>query len=241
MPRPIFKDRVIAAAGPLPDQFTIDKLKQWTAIRKGTFSETFDHQVTHLLCTREQFDKKVPRVREALKRGKRFHLVHYDWFSVSTVCEKRQPEREYSMRSILAKQNAARRDEARILRGRKQGERMVNSNLFHLYTDREAFSYQIDLMREAGECGELGQRYTLSLWESNAKPHLYWFTAKFLRKKGDKQPSFHRPSPCAGKWQHEMNLFTDFFHIKTGIEWQDRVLGAATMPASYFHYSPPSA
>lgn len=60
MPRQIFKNRVIAAAGPLPGQFTVDNLKQWTKQRRGRFQESFDEQVTHLLCTQEQFDTRVP-------------------------------------------------------------------------------------------------------------------------------------------------------------------------------------
>lgn len=31
----------------------------------------------------------------------------------------------------------------------------------------------------------------------------------------------------------------EFFRIKTGIEWQDRVLGEKTMSAEFFQYSPP--
>ena len=77
------------------------------------------------------------------------------------------------------------------------------------------------------------------LWESNAKPHLYWFTAKFIKKKGDSKPRFHRPSLCSGPWRREMDLFMDFFRIKTRIEWQDRVLKQHTMPNSIFQYSPP--
>ncbi|UKZ82310.1 hypothetical protein TrVFT333_010096 [Trichoderma virens FT-333] len=227
MPRRIFKNLVIATAGPLPGQLTVDSLRQWTTIRKGTFTEEFDEQVTHLLF------------KEALARGKRQHIVHCDWFEISAVNEKRQPEREYSMRNILAKQNAAKREQARIERGKREGERAVNTNFFHIYSDRTFFSYQIDLNRDDNETGELGQRYTLYLWESNAKPHLYWFTAKFMKKKGDSQPSFHRPSPCSGPWRHEMDLFMEFFRIKTGIEWQDRVIGQNTMPNSFFQYSPP--
>lgn len=60
MPPQIFKGRVIATAGPLPGQFTVDNLKQWTKLRKGRFSEVFEEDVTHLLCTQEQFDKRVP-------------------------------------------------------------------------------------------------------------------------------------------------------------------------------------
>lgn len=61
MPRQIFKGKTFAAAGPLPGQLTVDNLKRWTSLRKGTFSDDFDETVTILLCTREQFTKKVPR------------------------------------------------------------------------------------------------------------------------------------------------------------------------------------
>ncbi|KAH0495390.1 hypothetical protein TgHK011_008947 [Trichoderma gracile] len=240
MPRKIFKNLVIATAGPLPGQLTTENLRQWTAIRKGVFTEDFDDQVTHLLCTREQFDQKLPRIKEALARGKKQHIVHCDWFEISAVNDKKLPEREYSMRSILAKQNAAKREQARIERGKREGERAVNTNLFHIYTDRTFFSYQIDITRDDLETGDVGQRYTLYLWESNAKPHLYWFAAKFMKKKGASQPSFHRPSPCSGPWRREMDLFMDFFRIKTGLEWQDRVTGQGTMSSSYFQYSPPT-
>ncbi|RFU75950.1 anthranilate synthase component ii [Trichoderma arundinaceum] len=228
MPRRIFKNLVIATAGPLPGQLTVDNLRQWTSIRKGVFTEDFDDQVTHLLF------------KEALARGKRQHIVHCDWFEISAVNEKKEPERDYSMRNILAKQNAAKREQAQIERGKREGERAVNTNFFHIYNDRTFFPYQIDITRDDDETGELGQRYTLYLWESNAKPHLYWFTAKFMKKKGDSQPSFHRPSPCSGPWRQEMDLFMDFFRIKTGIEWQDRVIKQNIMPGSFFQYTPPT-
>ncbi len=61
MVRQIFKGRVIAAAGPLPGQLTPQNLKQWISIRKGTFADELDEQVTHLLCTQEQYNKRVDR------------------------------------------------------------------------------------------------------------------------------------------------------------------------------------
>lgn len=61
MVRQIFKNKVIAAAGPLPGQLTVQNLQQWTKIRKGRFSTKIDDHVTHLLCSREQFRKDVPK------------------------------------------------------------------------------------------------------------------------------------------------------------------------------------
>jgi hypothetical protein len=67
MPRQIFKNKVLCAAGPLPGQLTTENLKHWTRIRKGEFitdddsSVILDERTTHLLCTREQFTKRVPK------------------------------------------------------------------------------------------------------------------------------------------------------------------------------------
>jgi hypothetical protein len=60
MVRQIFKGKVIAAAGPLPGQLTVENLRKWTAARKGRFSEEMDDSVTHLLCTEDQFNRKAP-------------------------------------------------------------------------------------------------------------------------------------------------------------------------------------
>ncbi|RDA83721.1 hypothetical protein CP532_0236, partial [Ophiocordyceps camponoti-leonardi (nom. inval.)] len=243
MPRHIFQNRVIAVAGPLPGQLTVDNLRRWTETRRGRFSDDVDSTVTHLLCTTEQFEQRVPRVKQALALGKRCNVVHHDWFefSIAALREKRLPEHQFRMLSRLAKQRAKERALNRLARGEREGERCVNTNLFHIYRDRDMFAYSINLTRGGGGGGENKdeERYTLCLWESNAKPHLYWFTAKFLKRKGDSQPSYHRPSRCAGKWRHEMLLFADFFRLKTGIEWQDRVLRERTMVASFFQYAPP--
>ncbi|KAL4724929.1 hypothetical protein ACLX1H_008376 [Fusarium chlamydosporum] len=240
MPPQIFKGKVFAAAGPLPGQLSVDNLKRWTSLRKGIFLEDFDESVTHLLCTKEQWDKKVDRIKEALKRHKSLQIIHCDWYEFSTVQDKKLPERDYSMRSLQAKENAKRRERERWEKGIQQGKKFVNTNFYHLYRDRLNFVYEVDITRDDEMTGEIGQKYTLYLWESNAKPHLYLFAARFLKRKGNTQPYYHRPSPYEGKWRREMDLFMDFFKKKTGIDWQDRITLAHTQPRAYFQYTPPA-
>lgn len=36
-----------------------------------------------------------------------------------------------------------------------------------------------------------------------------------------------------------MDLFLNFFRIKTGIDWEDRVIKQGTTPLSAFQYAPP--
>lgn len=67
-------------------------------------------------------------MKEALKRGRSFHIVHHDWFEFSTVEERRLSEKEYSMRNILSREKAAQRDKARIEKGKRDGERFVNTS-----------------------------------------------------------------------------------------------------------------
>ena len=61
MVRAIFKNVVLATAGPLPGQLTDDNLARWMAFRKGSFSAELDEYVTHLLCTPELFEERGPR------------------------------------------------------------------------------------------------------------------------------------------------------------------------------------
>ncbi len=63
-----------------------------------------------------------------MKEHKRIHIVHYDWLEFSAVFNRRLPEREYSMRSILAKERAEQRERKRKENGRREGERGVNSS-----------------------------------------------------------------------------------------------------------------
>ena len=80
---------------------------------------------------------------------------------------------------------------------------------------------------------------TSQIWESNAWPHLYWFTAKFMRKKGDSQPVYLRESPCSGMLKDEMARFKRFFKQKTDIDWDDRVVRQMTTSSDKFQYTPP--
>jgi hypothetical protein len=89
------------------------------------------------------------------------------------------------MREILAKKRAQERELARIEKGKRDGEKFVNTSmlltlayaaagltptdLFHIYHDRDFFAYQVDISRDDEASGDLGQRYTLcvSLKASN--------------------------------------------------------------------------
>ncbi|KAJ3487542.1 hypothetical protein NLG97_g6391 [Lecanicillium saksenae] len=174
-----------------------------------------------------------------LRKGRFAEAFDEEVTHLLSVQNKRLPEREYSMRAILSKQRAAQREKNRLESGRRLAERYINPNLFHVYHDREFFSYQIELTRDYCDDDEFVERYILTLWESNAKPHLYWFTIKIMRRRGDPNAAYHRISPCSGKWRQEMDHFMEFFKKKTKIPWPQRVLLEGTTDRTVFQYAPP--
>jgi hypothetical protein len=85
-----------------------------------------------------------------------------------------------------------------------------------------------------------GPPLTTQLFESNnAKPRLYWFVARYFKKKGDTLAKIHRPSHAPGVFAREFDLFENFFKIKTGIPWAQRLVRAGTTDKSCFQYQPP--
>lgn len=91
------------------------------------------------------------------------------------------------MREIIAQEKAVEREKARIEKGKRDGEKFVNTSkwtgailyavasegrrevktdgsqkdFFHIYQDRLHFPHQADITRDDEEKGEHGQRYTL--------------------------------------------------------------------------------
>ncbi|EEY20572.1 predicted protein [Verticillium alfalfae VaMs.102] len=222
----IFKNMVLATAGPLPGQFTEDNLATWIKQRKGQFVKDMNQSVTHLLCTDEQYKarKKIKRIKEAQQKGSRIRVVHYDWFEFSCNRNKKLPEKEYYFDNLLAEERAKRRKQ--LARSKSQrnlaiGEHWINPDNF-------------------GTCEE---KYVLYLFQSFAKPTLYWFGVKYYKKDDGKRwmlKAINRPSPCSRPFYTEFDKFKDFFRLKTGIAWHERITKAGTTESTYFQYTPPT-
>ncbi|KAK4196135.1 hypothetical protein QBC40DRAFT_314102 [Triangularia verruculosa] len=69
-----------------------------------------------------------------------------------------------------------------------------------------------------------GEKYTLTLYESIAKPPLYFFCAKYSKSSTDTLPKYYRPSETPQLFWTEYTHFIEFFHKKTGVEWRKRLL-----------------
>ncbi|KAK4174002.1 hypothetical protein QBC36DRAFT_358500 [Triangularia setosa] len=69
-----------------------------------------------------------------------------------------------------------------------------------------------------------GEKYTVTLYESIATPPLYFFCAKYSKSSTDTLPKYYRPSETPQLFWTEYTHFIEFFHKKTGVEWQKRLL-----------------
>ncbi|KAG8414980.1 hypothetical protein J3458_008867 [Metarhizium acridum] len=244
-PQPIFRGRIIAAAGPLPDNNKVENFKNWTKLRKGEFRTTFDESVTHLLCSEEQFNAHNPIVKKALRL--KCHIVRYEWFLLSMGGrEARQPEEDYDLRAKYNKKKEKERRTVRLEKGKRLAKRFIDPNLYQIFDDDLLFPYRIELTRltahdsEADPEKEQLETYTLYLYKSKAKPHLYWFAAKYSKCKGDAQPHYYRETDFPTLQNTQMDAFRAFFKLKTGIPWPERIIRQATMPAEYFQYTAPT-
>ncbi|KAG7290267.1 hypothetical protein NEMBOFW57_000266 [Staphylotrichum longicolle] len=205
----------------------------------GKVGKGLGEEVTHVVCTGEEFRRMGGVVKAALKRPKTCQIITLDWLEDSMFAKRRLPEEPYSHLRVLKRERERERMRLRVIKGLEKAVREVNPNLYHIYCD-DLFWYKVELTREGEEAG-VQERYELSLFESNnARPHLYWFVAKYFKKKGDSQPKIHRPSHAPGVFAREFAEFEDFFRIKTGIPWAQRLIKAGTTEKTFFQYQPPT-
>ncbi|KAK1986799.1 hypothetical protein LZ30DRAFT_746205 [Colletotrichum cereale] len=249
MVRGIFKDLVITAAGDFPDDCPNEQAaKEWTKLRKGRFTLDLDDSVTHLVCTDEDFEnrRKNRRIKQAEKGKRKIHIVSWDWFRFSCTHNKKLREKHYDFSAAKSKEKEKYRQQLEIQRKARNstiGQTWMNPDLYRIFTDKTFFEYKVDLFRTSeDEYGALHEKYELCLFESHAKPRLYWFGAKLLHKKD--RGKWHargveRTSLTPGNFEAEFQHFVKFFELKTSVRWWDRVIKAGTREKIFFNYSPP--
>ncbi|KAI1464986.1 uncharacterized protein F4812DRAFT_462307 [Daldinia caldariorum] len=235
----VFANCKISLAGTLGGDWTCANVARWTAYSGGEFGNGVgDKKVTHVLATPGQYNARLPTVKKALKTGA--YVVTKDWFEDSLAKKRRLNELDYSLKNADIKANAKKALDAKIQKGIEEGKTFVNTNLYHVYRDKTFFRYEITLTRDDEETGNVGQKYQLFLWESNAWPHLYVFAAKYYKKPRDNRPTVYRPREDPVEMGRALADFKRFFYQKTGLCWDDRIAGAGTTEKSKFQYKPPN-
>ncbi|KAI1196617.1 hypothetical protein F5X97DRAFT_325291 [Nemania serpens] len=236
---PIFKDCVVSIAGTLDDHaWREEKVKQWVHFWGGTFSPVVDDRVTHLLCTGENFKKKIASVRTAL-RSKGTKIVLRDWLEDSINDKKRLKTQSYELGEKAKQGNAKKRKIQKMEKHSSNADNYVDERFWHVYRDTTYFEYKVQLKRDDVESGNVGEQHLLTLWESNAKPCNYRCTTLFTKKKskntGCRYPLNETPVALAVA----LKTFRAFFKKKTGLAWDDRIEKFGSTGPELFQYRPP--
>ncbi|KAI0550207.1 hypothetical protein F4679DRAFT_594842 [Xylaria curta] len=235
----IFSDCVVAIAGDLVDyEWREEKVKQWVQYWGGAFSPIVDGNVTHLLCTRENFKKKIAAVRVALK-NKQTKIVMRDWLEDSINKQKRLKTLPYQLDEEARQEEAKKRRIQMMEAYSKNAVDYVDERYWHVYRDCTNFQYQVQLKRDDKESGNIGEKHLLTLWESNAKPSNYQCTTLFTKKSKNKASRYPlNETPVDLKTG--LKTFETFFRKKTSIKWEDRIEKMGTTGPEHFQYQPPS-
>ncbi|KAI5928382.1 hypothetical protein F4810DRAFT_705322 [Camillea tinctor] len=250
--REIFRNCDIALAGTLEihesySSWTVAAVERWVTAWGGTFSHRLDAGVTHLLATEAQVRERAPRVVEVLQKNKKKKggrqkgedgvcIVNPDWLEDSISKRRRLKEANYEV-SGKSKEDEERMRSEKRRRGEELAVKGVDPNYNHVYRDETFFEYEILLTRKDEESGNV-EKHVLTLWESNAWPHLYHFVAKFLKRPRG-EPHYYRPSDSPRLLETEFKEFKKYFRQRTGLLWDDRLRRAGTEPTR-FQYQPPT-
>ncbi|KAK8003242.1 hypothetical protein PG989_002961 [Apiospora arundinis] len=233
-PKPIFNGLVIAITHDFhksrPD-FTEVDIARWVKNWGGRFSPDLDDSVTHLLALSQDLEPKnrSARVNSALKR-KKLSIVHLDWFEDCFIHERKLNVKTYLLasggrsiaettkaKSIRAQKKVAKENEMT----EKLAREYVDPKLFHAYMDETCFTYEIILTR-----GDNGERYQVTLFESNAKPHMYQYGHIYSPSKSSKKFVYNRMAgvpPAGTSFSSAFIEYKRFFERETGVGWDDRV------------------
>ncbi|KAK3989523.1 hypothetical protein QBC44DRAFT_359222 [Cladorrhinum sp. PSN332] len=240
----------VALSNP-PVHWNEANIARWISLRGGTYvregREIDWRGVTHLVVDEKEFKRKGPKgIIHPL-----IHVVALEWLEFSMIQKKVLHVGEYSFRVMLKEEREKERRIKEVAKGNELAERAVNTNFYRVYYDQTHFRYELEITREVSndddaeqsEPAAAGERekYTLTLYESNALPRLYFFLAKFSKSKHDSAPKYYRPSDTPGLFSQEFELFESFFRIKTGIPWEQRLMLTVDGNSGYyFQYAAPT-
>ncbi|KAI1264056.1 hypothetical protein F5Y18DRAFT_94721 [Xylariaceae sp. FL1019] len=242
MPKQFLKNCVIAVAGDLNDpgdnRWDDEKVRRWVSTYGGTFSTTVGPNVTHLLCTESDAKKKTTRIKDVLQQKDTALVTRY-WLE-DCIARKsliKVKNSDYDLKAELAAEKAKKRKLEKDAKSSALAENYVDERFYRVYHDVTYFEYQVTLTLNDPEAGHEGQRYVLTLWESNAKPYLYVLTS-LLYNKTRAKPDKWRATAAPTSFERSFGIFKRFFKKKTGIEWDERL--EKTNGSGKFKYSPPT-
>ncbi|KAF7125549.1 hypothetical protein CNMCM5793_001809 [Aspergillus hiratsukae] len=219
-----FKNIHACAIGRCP--VNADKIAQWIRAHGGTFSKDVTDGVTHLITTKETFEKNVEAVQKA-KLLETVKIVTYDWLedSLQSKTRKPKPEGAYLLANLPNKEKKKQRRAAKVqtrqMKAKEKssapgndssskptsrtskGKALTASN-YHVYVDQDTEeAYSATIYRQLSR-NNTREKYQIKIHESNDVPHIYATHAKYSRT-GKSTDEFLAPLVTGKNWEHRLD------------------------------------
>ncbi|RLL96620.1 hypothetical protein CFD26_106165 [Aspergillus turcosus] len=225
-----------------------DKIAQWIRAHGGTFSKDVTEGVTHLITTKETFEKNVEAVEKA-KLLETVKIVTYDWLedSLQSKTRKPKPEGAYLLANLPNKEKKKQRRAAKVQtrqmkakdkssalgkdpskpKSRASKGKALTASNYHVYVDEgTGETYSATIYRQLSR-NNTREKFQITVHESNDVPHTYATHAKYSRT-GKSTDEFL--APVGSDQNTAIAAFRDFFVAKTGKDWEHRLDGTPMPP-----------
>ncbi|EAW22555.1 BRCT domain protein [Aspergillus fischeri NRRL 181] len=231
-----------------------DKVPQWILAHGGTFSKDVTEDITHLITTRETFEKNVEagmaptipfcsrdyaitKVADgAVQKAKLLEtvkIVTYDWLedSLQSKTRKPKPEGAYLLANVPNKEKKKQRRAVKVQRRQlkakdKSSDSKYQAN-YHVYVDQATGeTYSATIYRQLSR-NNTREKFQIKVHESNGVPHTYATQAKYSRTGKSTDEILALPG---SDQDTAIAAFTDFFAAKTGKNWENRLDGIPMPP-----------
>ncbi|KAI9792733.1 MAG: hypothetical protein M1816_001832 [Peltula sp. TS41687] len=221
------KKCIVAITGNQPEPRNPKTLERWVVLNGGKFSSTITKDVTHLICTWDDWKNKAPKVKHALDLGT-VDIVTYDWLEDSIMDKKLKRETPYLLMTVeKGRRKREKKEKKKIIAAKERfsdgcaqaNQELLLTDLYHIYRDETLFEYNVNLVRTDLSTNR-NERYNLKMYESHPVPHMYATTVKFTRVGGGGSRTLMPPPAYFGDAYRE---FRRFFKKKTGFEWDERL------------------
>ncbi|KAI4141163.1 MAG: hypothetical protein L6R39_005483 [Caloplaca ligustica] len=221
----------IAATGDFGARRTHETLRRWVEKNGGQWATKMSDQVTHLICTKEDYRSRAPMVKHALKL-KIFNIVTYDWLEDSLMKGFRlAPRGDYLVARAIKDAKKVKKVRKKVkkeavIKGvddfKKECQdiqKQLFSDRYHVYRDSTFFAYDITLVR-VDLLHNKSERYVLRLCTTHDAPH--YFATLLTYHTRDSFPAKNVLAPIGSDWTIAFAAFTSAFRAKTKVEWDDR-------------------
>ncbi|KAF7164674.1 hypothetical protein CNMCM5623_009087 [Aspergillus felis] len=225
-----------------------DKIPQWIRAHGGAFSKEVTEDVTHLITTKDTFEKNVEAVQKA-KLLETVKIVTYDWLedSLQSKTRKPKPEGAYLLANVSNKEKKKQRRAAKVqtrqLKAKNKpsapgndsskpnsrtskGKALTAAN-YHIYVDKSTGeTYSATIYRHLSR-NNTREKFQIKVHESNDVPHTYATQAKYSRTGKSTDDVL---APPGSDQNTAITAFRDFFAAKTGKDWECRLDGILVPP-----------